>query len=610
MRKNSSKHTSQNQKPGKENSAVRVAIGLGTCGIAAGGADVYQAFQAEIAKNAKPIKLVQTGCLGMCYREVLVEVAIPEKERVVYGNVASQDVPVIFNCHIIEGVPVEELIVLSSEKELPDEDFLAKQVKVALRNCGRIDPEDIDEYIGAGGYEGLKKVLQSLSPEQVIKIVTQAGIRGRGGAGFPTGTKWNFAYGAKGDTKYVICNADEGDPGAFMDRSILEGDPHSVVEGMAIAGYAIGAQEGYIYVRAEYPLAIKRLNIAIDKARRKGFLGKQIMGNSFNFDIKIREGAGAFVCGEETALIASIEGKRGMPRPRPPFPAVSGLWKRPTIINNVETLANISWIVSQRGPEAFNRFGTEKSKGTKVFSLTGKIARGGLAEVPMGLSLREMIYEIGGGIEQGKEFKAVQIGGPSGGCIPANLLDTSIDYESLTALGAIMGSGGTVIMDETSCMVDVAKFFLSFTQSESCGKCSPCRLGTKEMLEILTGISEGRGTSEDLERLERIAGTVKNTSLCALGGTAPNPVLTTLRYFRDEYMTHVFEKKCPAGVCKALITYSIISEVCTGCSACEKVCPSGAVTGKKKEIYNINGEICTKCGMCKDVCRYNAVVVT
>lgn len=591
-----------------ERPAVKIAVGLGTCGIAAGGLDVYEAFEAEVAKNGKPVRLVQTGCLGMCYREVLVEVETADKERVIYGNVVPKDVSRIFTQHIVEGAPVEELMVLSSKKKLPDEDFLAKQVKVALRNCGRIDPEDIEEYIASCGYEGLGKVLGSFTPEQVIETVSQAGIRGRGGAGFPTGTKWKFAASAKGEMKYVICNADEGDPGAFMDRSVLEGDPHSVLEGMTIAGYAIGAQEGYIYVRAEYPLAIKRLKIAIEQARKKGFLGEKIMDSSFNFDIKIREGAGAFVCGEETALMASIEGKRGMPRSKPPFPAVSGLWGKPTIINNVETLANIPWIVSQ-GAEAFNRFGTEKSKGTKVFSLTGRVARCGLAEVPMGFTLREMIFGIGGGIEGGKEFKAVQIGGPSGGCIPASLLDTSIDYESLTALGAIMGSGGTVVMDETSCMVDVARFFLSFTQSESCGKCSPCRLGTKEMLEILTGITEGRGELEDLERLERIANIVRNTSLCALGGTAPNPVLTTLRYFRDEYETHVLEKKCSAGVCKALITYSIVAEACTGCSACEKVCPSGAITGKRKEAYSINGEICTKCGMCKEVCRYDAITV-
>ncbi|MCW3490090.1 NADH-quinone oxidoreductase subunit NuoF [Dethiobacter alkaliphilus] len=483
--------------------------------------------------------------------------------------------------------------------------FYAKQKRLVLQNCGVIDPENIDEYLKKDGYEGLKKALK-MKDTAIIEEVKKAGLRGRGGAGFPSGVKWEFTYKAKGDKKYVVCNADEGDPGAFMDRSILEGDPHAVIEGMLIAGFAIGADEGYVYCRAEYPLAIKRLRTALEQARERGYLGDNILGTGFNFNLKIKEGAGAFVCGEETALLASIEGERGMPRPRPPFPANSGLWGKPTCLNNVETFANVPYILRD-GAEFFASVGTERSKGTKVFALTGKINNTGLAEVPMGMSIRDIIFDIGGGVKDGKAFKAVQIGGPSGGCLPEDHLDLPVDYDSLTKAGAIMGSGGLVVMDETTCMVDLARFFLTFTQNESCGKCTPCREGTKRMLEILERITQGKGEADDIETLEELAYSIKDSSLCGLGQTAPNPVLSTLRYFRQEYEEHINEGKCSAGVCTDLLTYYIDAELCIGCRACTKVCPSEAITGEKKEAHDIIIETCIKCGACIEKCKFDAV---
>ena len=484
--------------------------------------------------------------------------------------------------------------------------FHDKQVKVVLADCGEVDPEDIDSYISRRGYEALQKVFREMTPEKVINTIEASGLRGRGGAGFPTGVKWDFARRNPGDVKYIICNADEGDPGAFMDRSVIEGNPHSVIEGMIIGAYAIGAHHGYVYIRAEYPLAVERLKIALEQARQRGFLGRDILGSGFDFDIKIKLGAGAFVCGEETALIASIEGKRGMPRPKPPFPAQKGLWGKPTVINNVETLANVPAII-RNGALWFAKFGTEKSKGTKVFALTGKVNNTGLIEVPMGISLREIIYDIGGGIEGGRKLKAVQTGGPSGGCIPAEYIDISVDYESLARMGSIVGSGGMVVMDETDCMVNIAKYFLEFTQAESCGKCVPCRIGTKRLLEILSRITDGRGRPGDIDLLVTLSEDVKAGSLCGLGQTAPNPVLSTIKYFRDEYEAHIHEKRCPAGVCKNLLTYTIIEEFCKGCTMCARVCPAGAIVGEKKQPHHIVQEICIKCGACFETCKFKAI---
>jgi len=590
--------------PRKRDGSWLVRVGLASCGIAAGGRKVFDAFKSQIGDAGLDVRLKQTGCLGMCYNEVLVEVVSPRNKSTFYGKVTPDQVSRIISEHLSRGKPVTEWTIPDEEID----DLLAKQKRIVLRNCGLIDPEAIADYLAADGYQAIEKALGSMSPQEVIDEITRAGLRGRGGAGFPTGIKWGFARKSPGRQKYIVCNADEGDPGAFMDRSVLESDPHSVIEGMLIAGYAVGASEGYIYVRAEYPLAIRRLEIALAEAREAGFIGDGIRGYDFDFDIKIRQGAGAFVCGEETALLMSIEGRRGMPRFRPPFPAQSGLWGKPTTINNVETLANIAWII-QHGADAYSAYGTEKSKGTKVFALAGKVAHGGLIEVPMGITLREVVFDIGGGTSSGLEFKAIQIGGPSGGVIPARLADTPVDYESVTKTGAIMGSGGLIVMDESSCMIDIAKFFLNFTQDESCGKCTFCRIGTLRMEEILKRITEGNGCEEDIATLEELAQNVKRASLCGLGQTAPNPVLTTIKYFRDEYQEHIVEKKCRAKKCPALITYEIIPEKCPGCGLCAKYCPTGAITGEKKQSFVIDQEKCIRCGLCRNVCRLDAVSV-
>jgi len=586
---------------------TKVIVGLGSCGIAAGAKKVYDKIEALQTAENLDIELKKTSCIGMCYREPLVEIQ-DDSGTYLYGEVDEERAIEILDKHISQHIPLKDYVVQTDLFETEDNSFIDTQVKITLRNCGYIDPENIEEYEARNGYRALKKIAgERISRLDVIQTMLDSGLRGRGGGGFPTGLKWKFANDNKAREKYIICNADEGDPGAFMDRSVLEGDPHSVIEGMIIGAYAIEATGGVIYCRAEYPLAIKRLNIALDQAREKGYLGENILGiNGFSFDVYIKEGAGAFVCGEETALIASVEGERGMPRKRPPFPAASGLWKKPTNINNVETFANVPWIILNSARE-YAKYGTEKSKGTKVFALAGKIKRSGLVEVPMGLSIRDVIFKLGGGIQNDKKFKAVQMGGPSGGCIPEYLADTLIDYDSVNATGAIMGSGGMVVMDEETCMVDVAKFFLDFTQKESCGKCTFCRTGTKRMLEILTRITEGKGREGDIERLEELAYEIKDNSLCGLGQTAPNPVLTTIRYFRDEYEAHINEKKCPAKVCKTLLTYEVIPEKCTGCTVCAKNCPVDAITGGRKEVHFIDQEICIKCGLCYTKCKFDAI---
>ncbi|HHV74061.1 MAG TPA: NADH-quinone oxidoreductase subunit NuoF [Thermoanaerobacterium sp.] len=571
---------------------------------------IAKCFEEEIANKGldKEVQVVRTGCFGLCE---LGPVVVVYPEGVFYSRVKEEYVPEIVEEHLLKGRVVKkylygESVTEEGIKPLEETAFFKKQQRVALRNCGLINPEDIKEAIAFDGYKALAKVLTEMTPEQVIAEIKKSGLRGRGGGGFPTGIKWEFAYNQKETPKYVVCNADEGDPGAFMDRSVLEGDPHSVLEAMAIAGYAIGANHGYIYVRAEYPLAVKRLQIAIDQAREYGLLGKNIFNTGFDFDIEIRLGAGAFVCGEETALLNSVMGKRGEPRPRPPFPAVKGVWEKPTIINNVETYANIPAIILN-GAEWFASIGTEKSKGTKVFALGGKINNTGLVEIPMGTTLREIIFEIGGGIPNGKKFKAAQTGGPSGGCIPAEHLDTPIDYDSLLNIGSMMGSGGLIVMDEDNCMVDIAKFFLEFTVDESCGKCSPCRIGTRRMLELLNKITSGKGEEGDIEKLETLANSIKASSLCGLGQTAPNPVLSTIRYFRDEYEAHIKEKRCPAGVCQALLKFRIDPDKCKGCGICAKNCPTNAISGKIKQPHVIDQDKCIKCGTCMDKCPFEAI---
>ena len=589
---------------------THVLVCGGTGCTSSGSARIRERLEKEIEANglSDEVCVVKTGCFGLC---ALGPIMIVYPEGTFYSMVQEEDIPEIVTEHLLKGNVVKHLLyeeTVKADKIIPlnETNFYKKQHRVALRNCGVINPEKIDEYIGTGGYEALGIVLTEKKPEDVIQILLDSGLRGRGGAGFPTGLKWKFAAGNDADQKYVCCNADEGDPGAFMDRSILEGDPHAVLEAMAIAGYAIGASQGYIYVRAEYPIAVQRLEIAIEQAREYGLLGKNIFDSGFDFDIELRLGAGAFVCGEETALMTSIEGNRGEPRPRPPFPALKGLFQKPTILNNVETYANIPQIIVN-GPEWFASMGTEKSKGTKVFALGGKIHNTGLVEIPMGTTLREIVEEIGGGVPNGKKFKAAQTGGPSGGCIPAEHLDIPIDYDNLLSIGSMMGSGGLIVMDEDTCMVDIAKFFLEFTVDESCGKCTPCRIGTRRMLEILEKITKGQATMEDLDKLEELCYQLQSNSLCALGQTAPNPVLSTLRYFRDEYIAHIVDKKCPAGVCKDLLQYKIDPDKCKGCTLCARTCPADAIIGKVKEVHMINPEKCLKCGACMEKCRFGAI---
>ncbi len=591
-----------------------ILIGAATCGRAAGAVAVLEAINSELAKHNIEATIIQVGCIGLCYAEPLVDIVKPNRPRICYSNVTPEIIPQLIEDYIINDNPRPDLALgtigngdvdgIPKFFELP---MLKPQVRIVLRNCGMIDPENINHYIARDGYSGLVKAL-AMTPEAVIEEIKKSGLRGRGGAGFPTGLKWEFCRKSPGEVKYIICNADEGDPGAFMNRSLLEGDPHAVLEGMLVGAYAIGATDGYIYIRAEYPLAIERLKVALRQVEEYGLLGNNILGSNFSFHIKIKQGAGAFVCGEETALMASIEGKRGMPRSRPPFPAQAGLWGKPTNINNVGTWGHVSAIL-QHSADWYSGYGSEKCKGTKVFALAGKIERTGLIEVPMGISLQEIIYGIGGGIPDGKSFKAVQTGGPSGGCLPASLLNLPVDYESLTAAGSIMGSGGMVVMDEDTCMVDVAHYFLSFTQAESCGKCVLCRLGTKQMLDILENICNGNGKLEDIDLLTELSQAVKDGSLCGLGQTAPNPVLTTIRYFRDEYETHINEKRCPALTCTELISYYILSDKCQGCGICLKNCSSEAISGGKRMVHIIDQSKCIKCGVCHDVCptKFGAV---
>jgi NADP-reducing hydrogenase subunit HndC len=587
-----------------------VLVCAGTGCTSSNSEKIITALEAALQEQgqASEVKVIKTGCFGLC---ALGPIVVVYPEGAFYSRVTPEDADEIVREHIVKGRIVTRLLYQETVHEdtissLSETGFYKKQLRIALRNCGVINPENIDEYIAFDGYQALATALTEQTPDQIVDILKRSGLRGRGGAGFPSGLKWQFTKDAPGSQKYVCCNADEGDPGAFMDRSVLEGDPHSLIEAMTVAGYAVGANQGYVYVRAEYPIAVKRLKIAIDQAKEYGFLGQNIFGTDFSFDLEVRLGAGAFVCGEETALMTSVEGHRGEPRPRPPFPAVKGLFGKPTLLNNVETYANVPWIL-QHGWEEFANIGTEKSKGTKVFALGGKITNTGLVEIPMGTTLREVVEEIGGGVPNGKAFKAAQTGGPSGGCIPAELIDTPIEYDTLTAIGSMMGSGGLIIMDEDNCMVDIARYFLDFTVDESCGKCTPCRIGTRRMLSILDKITQGQGTMEDLDMLQELGQHIKENSLCGLGQTAPNPVLSTLRYFRDEYIAHVRDKKCPAHVCKAMLEYTIIPEKCTGCTACARVCPTGAIKGAVKQPHVIDQSKCIKCGACMEKCRFAAI---
>ena len=580
---------------------MRIIVGQGSCGIAAGAMKVYNAIEDKISAY-NDVTLGITGCIGMCYLEPIVDVYEGEELFARFVKVKEEDSERILKAVSSKDLSeVADLVITDDDKS-----FLSQQTRIALRNCGIIDPTSIDAFIAAGGYEAIKKVLSGMTQDDVIEVIKVSGLAGRGGAGFHTWFKWNAAKESKGDEKYLICNADEGDPGAFMDRAVIESDPHTLIEGMLIGAYTIGAKEAVVYVRAEYPLAIKRLQNAIDEAKAKNLLGQNILGSDFSCEMRIKAGAGAFVCGEETALIESLEGERGMPRLKPPFPAQSGYWQKPSNINNVETFANVAWIINNGG-EAFAAMGTENSKGTKVFALTGKIKKGGLVEIPMGKTLRDVIYGIGGGIKNDAEFKAVQMGGPSGGCIPADLLDTVIDYKALGATGAIMGSGGMVVMDSSTCMVAMAKFFLDFTAKESCGKCVPCRIGTKRMLEILSRICDGKGKEGDIELLEELCLAIKDGALCGLGQTAPNPVLTTIRYFRNEYEAHINDKKCPAKECANLITYEIEADKCKGCTLCAKKCPANAISGELKNPHVINQDMCIKCGQCVTLCKFGAI---
>jgi NADH-quinone oxidoreductase subunit F len=582
---------------------MKIVIGAGSCGIAAGAHKVQTAFEAILAEKNLNLTIEQTGCIGTCYLEPIVDLIAEDGKKLTFVNVTTADARRIVEDYVLGEDELKDLQISDSDLTM-----IGKQKRIVLRNSGIIDPERIEDYQAVDGYLAAKKCLTELSPEEIIETVKIAGLKGRGGAGFPTWFKWDAARKSPGKTKYMVCNADEGDPGAFMDRSVLESDPHALIEGMLIGAKAIGANEGVIYVRAEYPLAIVRLQKAIDQARENGFLGNDIFETGFDFDLRIKAGAGAFVCGEETALIASLEGERGMPRLKPPFPAQKGYWNAPTNINNVETFANVPWIF-RNGGEAYAALGTAESKGTKVFALTGKVKRGGLVEIPMGLTLRDVIYEIGGGIKADIAFKAVQMGGPSGGCIPASLLDTQIDYAEITKTGAIMGSGGMVVMDENTCMVDMARFFLDFTCKESCGKCTYCRVGTTRMLEILNRITQGEGQDGDIELLEELCYKIKDGSMCGLGQTAPNPVLTTIKYFRNEYEDHIYHKKCTAKSCKPLLTYTIDKEKCVGCGACKKNCPVDAITGEKKKVHEISQDICIKCGKCFSVCKFDSVII-
>lgn len=584
------------KKPG----AIQIRVGVSSCGIAAGAREVLGCLENEIKQRGLDVELAQCGCAGMCYAEPLVEVCVEGMDPVVYGNVDAGKAVRILEEHVvnknIEDPQLEQMAVRSSDK----------QMRIVLRNCGVVDPDQITDYFDQDGYQALRKVLVKNSAEFVIDEMKTSGLRGRGGGGFPTWMKWNFARQVEADQKYVICNGDEGDPGAYMDRSVLEGDPHSVLEGMMIAGFAVGASKGFLYIRAEYPLAIERIQRAIDQAREYGLLGERVLGTDFSFDLEVRLGAGAFVCGEETALIASIEGKRGCPTPRPPYPSIKGLWGKPTVINNVETLANIP-VILHKGGEWFSKIGSETSKGTKVFALTGKVKNTGLIEVPMGISLREIVFEIGGGTDDGRAIKAIQTGGPSGGVIPEQFFDTPVDYDNLQKLGSIMGSGGMIVMDEDDCMIDIAKFYLGFCVDESCGKCAPCRIGGTQLLEILKDISEGRGKDEDIGKLEKIAVAMQRASLCGLGQTAANPVLSTLKYFRQEYDWHIRDKKCPSGKCKELFQYNIIQEKCIRCSMCQRNCPVDAISGDREQGYWIDQEKCIRCGKCFEVCKFSAI---